>query len=437
MQTVPVSLIVILICVAMLIYFGMKGVNPILTGTVAAALVSFCVPDGFVTSFFTTFPERFGFMCQGFFFLFVVGGCFGGVLDATGSAESIGKGFVRAFGTTNWYWPLIIANMLLAATGAVPWVLMSYISFGLAKRANCPRYVCLVAVAGTMVISQQVLPGATTLNNLLTSQALGVDIYSGSVVGIITAICGVVLIGIYINKLIKDARAKGIGYDGTGNEDSKLRPDDELPNFWLSLIPLLVLLGFVFVFVFIFKQNGTQGVVYGTVISSVLLYLFNHRYIKPGVNVLKEMSKQIVIVMPGMVGACVMYGFASIVAQTPAISGLANALSNSSFNPYIIMWLGTMLMVAIMANGSSGALSFIGVFKEKMEAMGVNMAAAQRLINITSASWDTLPHNSFVNAMIPVYGYDIKTGYKYLLISNCVLPTVYSLIALVLTLFIH
>ena len=69
--------------------------------------------------------------------------------------------------------------------------------------------------------------------------------------------------------------------------------------------------------------------------------------------------------------------------------------------------------------------------------MSVKLAAAQRLINITSASWDTLPHNSFVNAMIPVYGYDIKTGYKYLLISNCVLPTVYSLIALILTLFIH
>ena len=172
-------------------------------------------------------------------------------------------------------------------------------------------------------------------------------------------------------------------------------------------------------------------------ISSALLYLFNFRYIKPGVNVLKEMSRQIVMVMPGMVGACVMYGFASVVAQTPAISGLANALSNSSLNPYVIMWLGTMLMVAIMANGSSGALSFIGVFKEKLETMGINMGAAQRLINITSASWDTLPHNSFVNAMIPVYGYDIKTGYKYLLISNCVLPTVYSLIALILTLFIH
>ena len=437
MQTVPVSLIMILICVALLIYFGMKGVSPILSGTVAAALVSFCVPDGFVTSFFTNFPTAFGTMCRGFFFLFVVGGCFGGVLDATGAAESIGKGFVKTFGSTNWYWPLIIANMLLAATGAVPWVLMSYISFGLAKRANCPRYVCLVAVAGTMVISQQVLPGATTLNNLLTSQAMGVDIYSGAAVGIITAVCGVVLVGIYINHLIKDARNKGIGYDGTGNEDGKLRQDDELPNFWLSLPPLIVLLGFVFVFVFILKGDGTQGVVYATVISTALLYVLNFRYIKPGVNVLKEMSKQIVMVMPGMVGACVMYGFASVVAQTPAISGLASALSNSSINPYVIMWLGTMLMVAIMANGSSGALSFIGVFKEKLQEMGINMGAAQRLIVITSASWDTLPHNSFVNAMIPVYGYDIKTGYKYLLISNCVLPTVYSLIALILTLFIH
>jgi len=149
------------------------------------------------------------------------------------------------------------------------------------------------------------------------------------------------------------------------------------------------------------------------------------------------MSKQIVMVMPGMVGACVMYGFASVVAKTPVISALANGMANSSINPYIIMWLGTMVMVAIMANGSSGAVSFIGVLGEKLQGWGVNLEAAQRLINITSASWDTLPHNSFVNAMIPVFGYNIKNGYKYLLISNCVLPTVYSLVALVATLIIY
>jgi len=436
MQTVAGSLIMVLACVALLIWLGMKNVNPILTGTIAAALISLCSPEGFVTSFFTTFPTSFGTMCKGFFFLFVVGGCFGGMLEATGAAESIGKGFVKAFGKTNWYWPLIIANMLLAATGAVPWVLMAYISFGLAKRANCPKYICLVAIAGSMVISQQVLPGATTLNNLLTSNALGVTIYAGAPVGIITTIVGVALIGVYINWLIKDARKKGLGYDGQGEADN-LRADEDLPNFWASLIPLLVLLGFVFWFVFINKGDGTQGVVYATVISTILLFALNFKYIKKGTNVLTVMSKQIVMVMPGMVGACVMYGFASVVAKTPVISALANGMANSSINPYIIMWLGTMVMVAIMANGSSGAVSFIGVLGEKLQGWGVNLEAAQRLINITSASWDTLPHNSFVNAMIPVFGYNIKNGYKYLLISNCVLPTVYSLVALVATLIIY
>ena len=96
-----------------------------------------------------------------------------------------------------------------------------------------------------------------------------------------------------------------------------------------------------------------------------------------------------------------------------------------------------MVLVAIMANGSSGALSFIGVLGNKLTESGVDVNAAHRLINITSASWDTLPHNSFINAMIPMFGYDIKSGYKYLLISNCVLPTCYSLFALILTLILY
>lgn len=437
MDSVVLSLIVIILCVALLVFLGIKGVSPILAGTITAALVSIVSSEGFTTSFFTTFPTSVGNMAKGFFFLFVVGGCFGGVLEATGATESIGKGFVKVLGENNWYWPLIIANVLLAATGAVPWVLMAYISFGLVKRANLPRYICLVAVAGTMVIAQQCLPGATTLNNLLTSKAMGASIYSSPIVGFVTSAIGIILVVIYIRYLIKDARKKGLGYDAKDEADAKLRSDDELPNFWLSLIPLLVLLGFTFVYVYIFKQDSTQGVVYATVVSTILLYVFNRKYIKPGVNIFREMSGQIVRVMPSMVGACVMYGFASCVAKTSVISSLAGSLANSSMNPYIIMWLGTMILVAIMANGSSGALSFIGVLGNKLTESGVNVEAAHRLINITSASWDTLPHNSFINAMIPMFGYDIKSGYKYLLISNCVLPTVYSIIALVLTMILY
>lgn len=437
MQSFGLSLIVIILCVALLVFLGVKGVAPILAGTIAAALVSIVSTEGFVTSFFTTFPTSVGTMAKGFFFLFVVGGCFGGVLEATGATESIGKGFVKVLGEDNWYWPLIIANILLAATGAVPWVLMAYLSFGLVKRANLPRYICLVAVAGTMVIAQQCLPGATTLNNLITANAMGASIYSSPIVGFVTSAIAVALVVLYIRYLIKDARKKGIGYDAKDESDAKLRSDDELPNFWLSFIPLVVLLGFCFVYVFIFKQDSTQGVVYATVIATILLYIFNRKYIKPGVNILKEMSGQICRVMPSMVGACVMYGFASVVGKTTVITSLASSLAESSLNPYIVIWLGTMVLVAIMANGSSGALSFIGVFGDKLASSGVDINAAHRLINITSASWDTLPHNSFINAMIPMFGYDIKSGYKYLLISNCVLPTIYSLIALILTFIIY
>ena len=426
------SLALILICVFLLVWLGMKGVSPILSGTITALVMSFCSTEGFTTSFFTTFPTAVGTLCKGFFFLFVVGGCFGGVLEATGACESIGKGFVKVLGQNNWYWPLILANMLLAATGAVPWVLMAYISFGLAKRANCPRYICLVAVAGTMVLSQQCLPGATTLNNILTANAMGASMYSAPLVGFPVVIIGVLLNVLYIRHLIKDARAKGIGYDGGSDEDNKLRPDNELPNFWLSLIPLIVLLGFCFFYVFILKKDSTQGVVYATIISTALLYLFNRKYIKPGTNIIAVMGRQITMVIPGMVGAAVMYGFASVVAKTPIIGAMTSMLGNSSMHPYLVILIGVVILVAVMANGSSGALSFIAVMGDKLRESGVNLDAAHRLINITSSSWDTLPHNSFINAMIPVFGYDIKGGYKYLLISNCVLPSVYSILATIL-----
>ena len=245
MASVTMSTIAIVVAIAAFIFLRMKGVGPLITAVLAAAFVSLFTEAGFVQSFFTDFLSGVTSMVGNMFFLLVLGAIFGGVLSATGASEKIGTTFVRVMGPTNFLYALIAATMLLAATGAVPYVLMAYISFGVMRAANLPRYIAMAAVSGTMVLSQNVLPGCTTLNNLICSAPLGVDLYSAPLIGIATGVFAVLLNVFFLLYLVKDARKKGIGYEPMPNEGSiQLREEDDLPSFWASFFPVIFLIAF-------------------------------------------------------------------------------------------------------------------------------------------------------------------------------------------------
>ena len=259
MASVTMSTIAIVVAIAAFIFLSMKGVGPLITAVLAAAFVSLFTEAGFVQSFFTDFLSGVTSMVGNMFFLLVLGAIFGGVLSATGASEKIGTTFVRVMGPTNFLYALIAATMLLAATGAVPYVLMAYISFGVMRAANLPRYIAMAAVSGTMVLSQNVLPGCTTLNNLICSAPLGVDLYSAPLIGIATGVFAVLLNVFFLLYLVKDARKKGIGYEPMPNEGSiQLREEDDLPSFWASFFPVIFLIAFCFVLIVGFKVNATQ-----------------------------------------------------------------------------------------------------------------------------------------------------------------------------------
>ena len=310
MASVTMSTIAIVVAIAAFIFLSMKGVGPLITAVLAAAFVSLFTEAGFVQSFFTDFLSGVTSMVGNMFFLLVLGAIFGGVLSATGASEKIGTTFVRVMGPTNFLYALIAATMLLAATGAVPYVLMAYISFGVMRAANLPRYIAMAAVSGTMVLSQNVLPGCTTLNNLICSAPLGVDLYSAPLIGIATGVFAVLLNVFFLLYLVKDARKKGIGYEPMPNEGSiQLREEDDLPSFWASFFPVIFLIAFCFVLIVGFKVNATQAVVYSTVLSTILLYLLCRKTYR-GPGVWKSVQSSAEFIIPNVMAASCVFGFA-------------------------------------------------------------------------------------------------------------------------------
>ena len=68
---------------------------------------------------------------------------------------------------------------------------------------------------------------------------------------------------------------------------------------------------------------------------------------------------------------------------------------------------------------------------ERLLGMGANAEAVHRLTSITSTAFDSMPHNGSVCMILMCYGYEHKEGYKYLMVSNIVIPMIMSLVSLV------
>lgn len=432
MTSVPMSAIAIIVAIGLFIFLSMKGIGPLVSAILAGALVSLFTEAGFTQSFFTDFLGGVTSMVGNMFFLLVLGAIFGGVLSATGASEKIGTTFVKVMGPTNFLYALIITTMLLAATGAVPYVLMAYISFGVMRAANLPRYIAMAAISGTMVLSQNVIPGCTTLNNLICSAPLGVDLYSAPLMGIATAIFALVLNIAFLLYLIKQARKKGIGYEPMPNESQyEQRAPEDLPSFWAAFIPVAFLIAFCFVLIVGFQVNATQAVVYSTVLSTILLYVLCRKTYR-GPGVWKSVQSSAEFIIPNVLAASCVFGFASVVAKTSAFAALSGAISNSNMHPYVLVVLGVMLLSGITASGLSGQNSFNAVLGQSMIDSGVNMQAVHRLGSIAASTFDSMPYSSYISLILPVFGYTHKEGYKYLMVVNIVIPVIYSFFALCL-----
>lgn len=227
------------------------------------------------------------------------------------------------------------------------------------------------------------------------------------------------------------------GASNVDNEGSiQLREEDDLPSFWASFFPVIFLIAFCFVLIVGFKVNATQAVVYSTVLSTILLYLLCRKTYR-GPGVWKSVQSSAEFIIPNVMAASCVFGFASVVSKTTAFGALSASFANSSLNPYVLVVVAVMLLAGITASGLSGQNAFNAVLGQTMMDAGVNMQVVHRLGSIAASTFDSMPYSSYISLVLPVFGYDHKSGYKYLVVANIIIPVIYTLFALAIALIFY
>ena len=437
MSSVAISAIGLILAIAVFMFLCMKGTGAIFASVIATMIVALTANGGFIENFFTVFMSgTMGFM-QNMLLLFISGALFGGLLNVTGCNDRIGRTLTKLFGEKNVIYIIMIFAMVIAATGASPIIIVAYLAVGLCKSVNLPRYVGMCAMAGTMIMTQNILPVSGTIGNLIPTMFLGTTIYAAPLMGIIAFVVGLPLNILYVHWLVKDAKAQGRGYDPMpGEADMNLRSEDDTPSFFVSILPIVFIIAFCFIAVLGFGMDSSQAVIYASLLGALLMLVTCRNYIHEK-NKFVLVGNSISFMMPIVIGTSIVVGFASVVANTEVYNAVVAWIMGLDMNPYVLVVIGTTLMCILCADCLGGSSSFLALMSERILAMGADPAAVHRLTSITSTAFDSMPHNGSICMILLCYGYEHKEGYKYLMISNIAIPMVMSIVSMIVAMIAY
>ena len=437
MSSVAISAIGLILAIAVFMFLCMKGTGAIFASVIATMIVALTANGGFIENFFTVFMSgTMGFM-QNMLLLFISGALFGGLLNVTGCNDRIGRTLTKLFGEKNVIYIIMIFAMVIAATGASPIIIVAYLAVGLCKSVNLPRYVGMCAMAGTMIMTQNILPVSGTIGNLIPTMFLGTTIYAAPLMGIIAFVVGLPLNILYVHWLVKDAKAQGRGYDPMpGEADMNLRSEDDPPSFFVSILPIVFIIAFCFIAVLGFGMDSSQAVIYASLLGALLMLVTCRNYIHEK-NKFVLVGNSISFMMPIVIGTSIVVGFASVVANTEVYNAVVAWIMGLDMNPYVLVVIGTTLMCILCADCLGGSSSFLALMSERILAMGADPAAVHRLTSITSTAFDSMPHNGSICMILLCYGYEHKEGYKYLMISNIAIPMVMSIVSMIVAMIAY
>jgi len=409
-----VSAIGLLGALALLIYMTVRGVNILIAGPVAAAIVALTsgmawlpplaaqgAPD-FATSYMDGFT---GFFAD-WFFMFLLGAIFGEVMGASGAAASVAHWIVEKFGIRHAVLAVVAASAVLTYGGVSVFIVAFSVyplAVSLYREANLPRRFIPAALCFGSVTFTMTSAGSPEIQNLIPMKYLGTTAYAGWPVSLFVAILMAVMGYIWLQWMVKRAVARGETFAGRDTDDAV----DEgriLPNPLLCILPLVTVLG-VFM-IFQFPQNlGPLSTIMpeqsldkwalvaalgaGTIIALLVGWRSNGRM--PA-----AFSKGATGAVVAITNTCAVVGFGAVAALSPAFLQALEIVQNLPGDPLIGAAVAVTVIAGLTGSASGGQSIALPLIAPHYLDAGASADELHRTVAIASGALDSLPHNGYV-----------------------------------------
>jgi H+/gluconate symporter-like permease len=370
--------------------------------------------------------------CGGYFLVFALGSLFGELMGSAGAARSVAYKIADTIGGQ--HTPVAVALIVLLLTyGGVNSFVVVFTIVPLAvvmcNEANIPRGIAIGAsCVGSATATQTAFPGTPSTQNLVPAQMLGTSIYAAPLIGIV---CGIIMVALGIMYIVwaqKRAAVRGekfIPIPQDNLSQSAIRSD--VPNFWLSLVPVFAVIACIFATRNAFPAMA--GVCVSLLVGCILsLVLFWKRLKDKRGTINKGFASSI---MPLLSTASIL-GYGAAVQASPAFQSVIMFAQSLAWNPYATTAVGVNIIAGVAGSSSGGLRIYLESMGQFMLNQGVAPEALHRVAAIASGGLDTLPHNGAVLAMIAVWGSNHKECYKYVFVTSVAIPILATIVAVIM-----
>lgn len=419
------SIIVGLVLLMALAYLGWSiiWVAPLVAGVVA--LMSGL--DVFDTYTGTYMTGLVGFV-QKWFPIFLLGAIFGKLMEETGAAKSVAKKVTQIIGKKRAILGVLIASALLTYGGVSLFVVVFAvypIALALFKEANVTRRLLVPTFAlGAFTFTMTAIPGTPQIQNLIPMEYFHTTPTSGMIIGIVTSLIMAVGGYFWLSYRERSLSAKGEGFIESDESVTDSEQDEKVPNWLLSLVPLLI----VVLLLNVVKLEPIYALLLG-VLSIMVINIKDYKKFIFSVN---EGAKGSVMAILNTSAAV---GFGAVIAVIPAFDNITSWLLNISSNPLVAESLAVQIMAIITGSASGGmgiALNALGdTFYSLSQSTGISPEVFHRMAAVASGA-SIFPNNGALLTLLAVTGLTHKETYKDVFVVAFIIPTIAMIVGIIM-----
>lgn len=433
----------ILLALGLLMFMAYRGYSVIFFAPVFALLAALFAGLSLMPTYTEVFLPSMANFIKAYFPFFLLGAVFGKAMEESGAARSIAKAIVSKLGSTQALLAVVLAASVLTYGGVSVFVVaFAVYPFGasLFKEANIPKRLLPGVIAlGAFSYTMDALPGTPQVQNSIPMKYFNTDLFAAPVFGVLGTLIIFVAGMLYFEWRKRKANAAGEGYGTHTLQEPELDPNEKLPNPWLSLVPLVSVLGVTLILQkLVFPKwdiaswvtkapyNLLESSIVGTmnnwalilalVVGIALALALNPKRIKG--NISKAINAGALGSLVAIMNTGSEVGFGNVVKSLPSFKSIAQTVGgiNSGGSPLLSEAVSVNVLAGITGSASGGMGIALEVFgKQYLEwgnRVGLSPETLHRVASMASGGMDTLPHNGAIITLLGIAGLTHKQAYK-------------------------
>ena len=454
------SIFAILLSLALLMYFAYRGVSVLILAPVLAILAVVLSGQGTQSMGIYTqiFMDGMGGFAIKYFPLFILGAIFGKLMEDSGYAYSIARYIVNKLGDKHALLAVVLACAILTYGGVSVFVVtfaVYPIAAELFKQVDIPKRFIPGAISiGAFTFTMTALPGSPAIHNAIPMPYFQTDAFAAPILGLIAAVMMLVGGMWWMQHQLRVAATNNEGYGTHTLNEKELDIGDKIPNFWLALFPVVIVVvgNYLFSKLIIPMWNnsyladekfggvslssvvGLWSIILSLAIACLFVIVLNFTRIK---NLAESLNKGAMGSLLPIFNTASEVGYGSVIAGLAGFSIIQHFLMGISPNNPLI---SEAIIINVLAGITGSASGGLGI---ALEVMGANyMQLAQqynidpelmhRIAALASGGLDALPHNGAVITMLTICGLTHRESYKDVFVTAVIVP----IIALIVIIFL-